>query len=91
MAAKSDTLQDLKEQLESVEATIEEYQRVRTSLVDVISFLGNQGLQDLTRASHEEKQPANGQPEPARASNVPAIPQDGIDAVRKALAARSQD
>ena len=90
MAAKSDTLQDLKDQLETVESMIEEYQRVRSSLIDVISFLGNQGLQDFARAARAENAP-NGQPEQDRPSAMPAIPQEGIDAVRKALAARSQE
>lgn len=90
MAAKSDTLQDLKDQLESIEAMIEEYQRVRSSLIDVISFLGNQGLQDLVRGTRTESAP-NGQVEQDRPSSMPAIPQEGIDAVRKALAARSQE
>ncbi|NBC17068.1 MAG: hypothetical protein GVY18_07100 [Bacteroidetes bacterium] len=102
MPSKSETLQSLKAELESVDATIEKYTKVRHALIEVIKFLGNEQLQDLLSDGEEPASETDAE-ETAEAmedmeeeaehvpqESLPALPQDGIEAVRKALAARNQ-
>jgi hypothetical protein len=97
MPSKSETLQALKAELESVNATIEKYSKVRSALIEVIKFLGNEQLQDLLSHSEEtapealeDDSTAEGDGSQTTQESLPALPQDGIEAVRKALAARNQ-
>lgn len=89
MANKSNTVQSLRAELESVDTAIEKYTRVRKALVEVITFMGNEELHDLmgtpNKAEHEEEESKDG-----KEKGLPSLPQDGIEAVRKALAARNQ-
>ena len=93
MPSKSETLQSLKAELESVNAAIEKYTKVRAALIEVITFLGNEELQDLLNETEEAEessaQAAKGDGSSEKPT-LPALPQDGIEAVRKALAARNQ-
>jgi predicted CopG family antitoxin len=99
MPNKSETLQALKAELESVDATIEKYTKVRHALIEVIKFLGNEQLQDLLSDGGEPSSDADAEEtaetmeeetEHIPQESLPALPQDGIEAVRKALAARNQ-
>lgn len=98
MNSKSETLHALKAELESVNATIEKYSKVRGALIEVIKFLGNEELQDLLsdaeEASLDEVEAKNvaaeGDGSQPSQETLPALPQEGIEAVRKALAARDQ-
>lgn len=97
MSGKSDTLQSLKAELEAVNATIAKYQKVRAALIEVITFLGNEELQALTKipaeATAEADEPVEAtasEEEGDGAAGLPALPTDGIEAVRKALAARNR-
>jgi len=100
MNSKSETLRALKVELESVDATIEKYSKVRSSLIEVIKFLGNEQLQDLLSDAEEASQnkaetdaeaaTAKGDGSQPSQETLPALPQEGIEAVRKALAARDQ-
>ena len=88
MSSKSNTLQGLKAELEHVDAAIAKYSRVRKALVEVISYLGNEEVHDLINQANEQ---AEEEDEVVDYSQpAPALPKDGIEAVRKALAARSQ-
>lgn len=90
--SKSQTLQSLKAELENVNAAIEKYQKVRTSLIDVITFLGNEELEGLMSKAGavEKEEPEAEETHGDGTSALPAVPQDGIEAVRKALAARNR-
>lgn len=98
MPSKKDTLRDLKAELATVDAMIRKFTKARSALTEVIQFLGDEQLRELSHIAESSTESedsdvemeigGDGSPSP---DNSPGpLQREDIDAFRKQLAADKQ-
>lgn len=99
MPSKKETLQDLKAELATVDAMIRKFTKARTALTEVIQFLGNDHLSDLShiveQASTESqdvdvKMEIGGDGGPTTDKSPGPLQREDIEAFRKQLATQNK-